>query len=271
MDFNFTEDQTMLRDTVASYLADHYDFETRRAVVKSGEGWRPQVWKAFAEELGILGAGFSEEAGGFGGGAIENLIVMEEFGKRLVLEPYLATAVVGGSLVKHAGVDGLADGIISGETVLAFAYAEPQARYAWNDLKTTAKKTGDGYVLNGHKAVVVGAPYAGKLLVTARTSGGQRDADGVSLFLIDKAGPGIVTRDYPTVDGLAASEVFFEDAKVPASALVGEEGKALPLVQRIIEEATVASLAEACGVIRELHNQTLDYTRQRKQFGQPIA
>ena len=274
MDFNFTEDQAMLRDTVASYLADHYDFETRRGVVKSGAGWRPQVWKAFAEELGILGAGFSEEAGGFGGGAVENLIVMEEFGKALVLEPYLSTAVVGGSLVRHSGWDGaakLAEQIISGQAVIGFAYAEPQARYAWNDIKTTAKKDGDGYVLNGHKAVVVGGPYATHFLVTARTGGGQRDEGGVSLFLIEAKGPGIVTRDYPTVDGMAGSEVFFEDARVPASALVGAEGKAMPLIERIIDEATVASMAEACGVLRQLHAQTQDYTRQRKQFGQPIA
>lgn len=274
MDFNFTEEQTMLRDTVASYLADNYDFETRRAVVKSGEGWRPAVWKAFAEELGILGAGFSEEVGGLGGGAIENLVVMEELGKALVLEPYLGTAVVGGSIVRHSGWDGaaaLAEKIISGETVLAFAYAEQQARYTWRDIKTTARKDGDGYVLNGHKAVVIGAPYATHLVVTVRTSGGQRDADGVSLMLIEKATPGIVTRDYPTVDGLAASEVFFEDAKVPASALIGGEGKASALLERIIDEATVASMAEACGVLRQLHAQTMDYARQRKQFGQAIA
>jgi alkylation response protein AidB-like acyl-CoA dehydrogenase len=271
MDFNFTEDQTMLRDTVASFLADRYDFETRRGVVKSGAGWRPEVWKAFAEELGILGAGFSEEHGGFGGGALEHMIVLEEFGKALVLEPYLSTAVVGSSLVNHAGRADLAEGIIGGETVLAFAYAEAQARYTWNDVKTTARKDGEGYVLNGHKAVVVGGPYATQFVVVARTAGGQRDADGISLFLVDKATPGIVTRDYPTVDGHAASEVFFEDAKVPAAALIGAEGKAFPLIERIIDEAAVASLAEACGVLRQLHAQTMDYARQRKQFGQPIA
>jgi alkylation response protein AidB-like acyl-CoA dehydrogenase len=271
MDFNFTEDQTMLRDTVASFLADRYDFETRRGVVKSGAGWRPEVWKAFAEELGILGAGFSEEHGGFGGGAIEHMIVLEEFGKNLVLEPYLSTAVVGSSLVNHGARADLAETIITGETVLAFAYAEPQARYAWNDVKTTARKDADGYVLNGHKAVVVGGPYATQLVVIARTSGGQRDRDGISLFLVDKSAPGIVTRDYPTVDGLAASEVFFEDAKAPAGALIGEEGKAFPLVERLIDEATVASLAEACGVLRQLHAQTMDYARQRKQFGRAIA
>jgi alkylation response protein AidB-like acyl-CoA dehydrogenase len=275
MDFNFTEEQTMLRDMVASYLADNYDFETRRGVVKSGAGWRPAVWKSFAEELGILGAGFSEADGGLGGGGVENMVVMEELGKALVLEPYLATAVIGGSLVRHAdwaGGSDLAGKIISGEAILAFAYAEPQGRYTWSDLKTAAKKDGEAYILNGHKAVVVGAPYATHLLITARTSGGQRDADGVSLFLVEKAGlSGMVTRDYPTVDGMAASEIYFEDVRIPASSLVGAEGKALPLIERIIDEATVASMAEACGVLRQLHAQTMDYAQQRKQFGQPIA
>ncbi|CAN5188466.1 acyl-CoA dehydrogenase family protein [soil metagenome] len=274
MDFNFTEEQTMLRDMVASYLADNYDFETRRGVVKSGAGWRPAVWTAFAQELGILGAGFSEDHGGLGGGAIDNMVVMEELGKALVLEPYLGSAVIGGSLARHAdwarGAE-LAGQIIAGEAILAFAYAEPQGRYAWHDLRTNAKKDGDGYVLNGHKAVVVGAPYATHLLVTARTGGAQRDKDGISLFLIDKKTAGIVTRDYPDVDGLAASEVYFENARVPASALIGAEGKALPLIQRIIDEATVASMAEACGVLRQLHAQTMDYAQQRKQFGKAIA
>ena len=275
MDFNFTEEQTMLRDLVASYLADNYDIETRSKVVKSNAGWRPTVWKAFAEELGILGAGFSEAQGGLGGGAVENMVIMEEMGKALVLEPYLDTAVIGASLVRHAkdwaGADTLAAGIIAGDTILAFAYAEPQGRYTWTDLKTTARKDGDGYVLTGHKAVVVGAPNATRLLVSARTSGGQRDVDGVSLFLIDAKAPGVVTRDYPTVNGQAASEIYFEDVKVPADALVGAEGKSAPLLERIIDEATVASLAEACGVLRKLHEGTLEYTRERKQFGQPIA
>jgi len=275
MDFNFTEDQTMLRDLVAGYLTDNYDIETRKKAAASGAGWRPEVWKAFAEELGILGAPFSEAAGGLGGGAIENMIIMEEMGKALVLEPYLDTVVVGSSLIAHAkdfgGADALAEGIIGGTTTLAFAYAEPQARYSWNDVKTSAKKSGDGYVLNGHKAVVVGAPIASHILVTARTSGGQRDADGISLFLIEKGAAGVVTRDYPTVNGQSASELYFEDAKVAASSLVGAEGKALPLIERIIDDATVASLAESVGVLRRLHADTLDYARQRKQFGKAIA
>jgi len=274
MDFSFTEEQSMLRDTVASYLQDKYDFETRRGIIKSEAGWRPDYWKAFAEELGILGAPFSEELGGLGGGATENMIVLEEFGKALVVEPYLGTVVIGGGFLKHSGYAGASDligKIIGGEVITAFAYAEPQGRYTWSDLKTTAKKDGAGYVLNGHKAVVVGAPWATHLIVTARTGGGQRDAGGVSVFLVDKNAKGVVTRNYPTVDGQRASEVFFENVSVPADALIGAEGAGLPLVEKVMDEATVALCAEAVGVLRRLHEGTLEYTKQRKQFGQPIA
>ena len=274
MDFNFTEEQSMVRDTVASFLQDKYDFETRRKIVASETGWRADYWQAFAEELGILGASFSEELGGLGGGAIDNMIIMEEFGKALVIEPYLGTVVIGGGFMKHSGYAGAAsviEGIIAGTTTIAFAYAEPQGRYTWQDLKTTAKKDGSGYVLNGHKAVVVGAPFASHLVVTARTGGAQRDTGGVSVFLIDKTLPGIVTRDYPTVDGGRASEVYFENVSIPADALIGEEGNGLPLVNKVLDEATAAVGAEAVGVLRKLHEGTLDYAKQRKQFGTAIS
>jgi alkylation response protein AidB-like acyl-CoA dehydrogenase len=272
VDFSFTEEQSMLRDTVASYLQDNYDFETRRKVIKSEAGWRPQVWKAFAEELGILGAPFSEDHGGLGGDAIDNMIVMEEFGKALVVEPYLSTVVIGGGFMKHSGYAGAGEvigKIIDGSAVISFAYAEPQGRYNLADLKTTAKKDGAGWVLNGHKAVVVGAPWATHLIVTARTGGGQRDAGGVGVFLIEKGLPGVTTRDYPTVDGQRASEISFENVSVPAEALISEDG--LALVEKIADEAIAALCAEAVGVQRKLHEGTLDYTKQRKQFGAPIA
>ena len=274
MDFSFTDEQSMLRDTVASYLADHYDFDTRRAAIKSASGWRPEVWKAFANELGILGASFPEEQGGLGGGPIDNMVVMEEFGKALVVEPYLGTVVIGGGFLKHAnpaGADELIGKIIAGDATIAFAYAEPQGRYNLANLVTVARKDVSGYVLNGHKAVVIGAPWATHLIVTARTGGGQRDAGGVSVFLVDKTAKGVVTRDYPTVDGRRASEVFFENVSVTAEALIGDEGAALPLVEQVIDEAIAATCAEACGVLRKLHEGTLDYTKQRKQFGVPIA
>lgn len=272
MDFNFTEEQSMLRDTIASFLQDKYDFDTRRKIVSSDSGWRADYWKAFAEELGILGAPFSEELGGLGGGAVDNMIVMEEFGKALVIEPYLGTVVIGGGFLKHSGhadAASVIEGIIGGTTTIAFAYGEPQARYTWRDLKTTAKKDGAGWILNGHKAVVIGAPFATHLIVTARTGGAQRDAGGVGVFLVDKSLPGIVTRDYPTVDGNRASEVYFENVSVPADALLAEDG--LALVDKVIDEATAAVGAEAVGVLRKLHEGTLDYAKQRKQFGTAIA
>ncbi len=274
MDFSFTEEQSMLRDTVAAYLADHYDFDKRRAVVSKEPGWRPDVWKAFAEELGILGAPFSEELGGLGGGPIENMVVMEEFGKALVVEPYLATVVIGGGFLKHSGHSGAAEligGIIEGKTIFAFAQAEPQSRYNLAAVATTARKDGAGWVLNGHKAVVVGAPFATHLIVTARTAGGERDAQGISVFLVDKSAKGVTTRDYPTVDGNRASEVYFENVSLGADALIGPADNGLPLVEKVVDEAIAATCAEACGVLRKLHENTLEYTKQRKQFGVPIS
>jgi alkylation response protein AidB-like acyl-CoA dehydrogenase len=269
MDFNFSEDQTMLRDSIARYLQNNYDFDTRRKVTTSESGWRPEVWKAFAEGLGILGAPFSEEHGGFGGGAIENMIVMEEIGKALVVEPYLSTVVIGGGFMKHSSFDGAGEiigKIIGGEAVIAFAYAEPQGRYNLQDLKTTAKKDGAGYALSGHKAVVWGAPWATHLIVTARTGGGQKDAGGIGVFLVEKGAKGLTTRDYPTVDGSRASEVYFENT--PATLIADD---AWPLVEQVTDEAIAALCAEAVGVQRKLHEGTLDYTKQRKQFGVPIA
>ena len=274
MDFSFTEEQSMLRDTVASYLADHYSFDQRKAALGKEPGWSPAIWKAFAEELGILGAPFSEELGGLGGGAVENMIVMEEFGKALVVEPYLGTVVIAGGFLKHSGHAKAAEligQIISGDAIFAFAYAEPQGRYNLADLKTTAKKDGASWVLNGHKAVVIGAPYATHLIVTARTDGGQRDTTGVSVFIVPKDAAGVTTRDYPTVDGFRASEVYLENVKVDADAIVGPAGQALPLVETVVDEAIAATCAEACGVLRKLHEGTLEYTKQRKQFGQPIS
>jgi hypothetical protein len=274
VDFSFTDEQSMLRDTVASYLADHYSFDQRHAMLAREPGWSPAIWKAFAEELGILGAPFSEELGGLGGGPIENMIVLQEMGRSLVVEPYLGTVVIGGGFLKHsgyAGAEALIGQIVEGRAIFAFAYAEPQGRYNLADLKTTAKKDGAGWTLNGAKAVVIGAPYATHLIVTARTGGGQRDQEGVSVFIVEKGAAGVSTRDYPTVDGFRASEVTFENVKLGADALVGPEGHAMSLIEKVVDEAVVATCGEACGVLAKLHEGTLEYTRQRKQFGQPIS
>jgi hypothetical protein len=272
MDFSFTEEQNLLRDSLAAWLADHYDFDKRRAAIASPAGWRPEVWKAFAEELVILGASFPEDQGGLGGGPAEVMVVMEEFGKALVVEPYLGTVVIGGGFLKHAGDrDGLIGRIIDGSATMAFAWAEPRARYCLHDIAVTAKKSGSGWTLNGAKAVVVGAPWASHLIVTARTGGERRDRDGVSVFLLDKAAKGVSTRDYPTVDGSRASEVAFENVAVGAEALIGDEGAALPMIEQVVDEAIAATCAEACGVLRRLHEGTVVYTRERKQFGAPIS
>jgi alkylation response protein AidB-like acyl-CoA dehydrogenase len=274
LDFSFTDEQTMLRDTVASYLADTYAFEQRRAALGREPGWRPDVWKAFAAELGILGAPFAEDLGGLGGGAIETMVIMEELGKALVVEPYLGTVVIGGGFLKHSGHPAAAEligQIVRGEAIFAFAYAEPKARYNLADLKTTARRDGAGWMLNGQKAVVVGAPYATHLIITARTGGGQREQAGVSVFMAPADTPGLTLRDYATVDGFRAAEVHLENVRLDASALVGPEGHAMPLVETVVDEAVAAICAEACGVLRRLHEGTLEYAKQRKQFGVPIG
>lgn len=274
MNFDYTETQDMIRDTLARFLADTYDFDTRAKMLASDGGRDPGIWKAMAQELGMLGAAFGEEHGGLGGGALENALIMEELGKVIAIEPYLQTVVIGGGALKTVGgaqADAMIPQIISGDAIIGFAYAEPQGRYNLANLRTTAKKDGAGYVLNGHKGVVYAAPWASHLLVTARSGGSGSERDGISLFLIDAKSPGIVRRDYPTVDGFQASEIYFENVAVPADALLGAEGAALPLIEQMVDEATVAVCAEACGVMQKLHEGTIEYTRQRQQFGQPIS
>ncbi len=274
MDFNFTEEQDMVRDGLARLVREEYGAETRREVIASDSGWRPEIWAQLAE-LGILGMPFSEGDGGFGGGAIDAMVVMEEFGKGLVVEPFVPTVVCAGGFLKHAGTVAQKEehigGIVSGERVYAFAYAEPQGRYDLSDIQVTAKKEGDGYVLSGHKAVVIGAPWASHLVVTARTGGDRNDKEGISVFVVAKDTDGIVTRDYATVDGRRASEVYFENASIPADALIGEEGAALPLIERVTDEAIAAQCAEACGAMKVANATTLEYSKQRKQFGVPIG
>ena len=271
MDFTYTETQDMLRDMLARFLADTYDFETRKAMIHGDAGRDPGVWRALANELGILSAPFAEDAGGMGGGALENAIIMEELGKAIAIEPYLQTVVIAGGALKAAGgalADATIPAIIGGEVIIAFAYAEPQGRYDPANIRTSAKADGGGFILNGHKAVVYAAPWATHLLVTARTGGSGREREGVELFLIDANLGGITRRDYATVDGFRASEVYFENVAIPGEAhLVG----GIDLIECIIDEATMAVCAEACGAIRKLHDGTLDYSKQRKQFGQPIG
>ena len=274
MDFTFTEEQNLLRNGVQKFVQNDYTFDNRRAIIRSEAGWKPQNWAKFAE-LGLLAAPFAEDHGGLGGGPVETMIIMEEFGRGLVVEPFLGTVVLAGGFLRHGGSKAqqaqYIPEIIEGKRVCAFAFAEPQGRYNLADLAVTAKKSGAGYVLNGHKAVVIGAPWADTLVVTARTSGGQRDAKGVSVFIVDKKAKGVSCRDYPTVDGLRASEVTFENVAVGADAVIGEVDNGLPLVERVVDEGIAALSAEAIGAMKVLNDTTTEYCKTRKQFGVPIG
>jgi len=271
MDLSYTETQDMLRDTLARFLADTYSFDARQKMLASPEGRDPGIWKALSSELGLTCAPFAEELGGMGGGSIENMIMMEELGKVIAIEPWLQTVVAGGGALTAAGgplAEATIPQIISGDCLIAFAYAEPQGRYNLADIGTAAKQDGAGYVLNGHKGVVYAAPWATHLLVTARTGGGRRDRDGVELFLVEANAKGISRRDYPTVDGFRASEVYFENVAIPGEALLPG---GIDLIERVADECTMALCAEATGIARTMLAQTVEYTQQRKQFGQPIG
>jgi len=274
MDFSFTEEQTLLRNSVSKFLADNYDFEAFKKISRSAEGWKPQNWKQFAE-LGLLAAPLPEAYGGLGGGPVETMIVMEEFGRALVVEPFAQTVVVGGGFINRGGNEAQKEEwlarIAGGEALLAFAFAERQSRFNFADVLTSAKKQGANYLLNGQKSVVLGGPMADALIVAARTAGSQRDEKGISLFLVEKKSKGISTRDYPTVDGQRASEVTFENVEVPGTNLIGAADQALPLIEQVTDEAIAAHAAEACGAMKVLLDATTEYSKTRKQFGQPIG
>lgn len=275
MDLDFSEEQTLLADAVNGYLAGAYDLEARRRAVASKAGWRPEVWKALAEDLGVLGALVPEEAGGLGGGGVEAMIVMRAIGRSLALEPYLETAVLGVGLLKRAGgerAETLMTAIAEGGAVVAFAHEEAAGRHALLRVETTARREGDGWRLDGAKAVVSAAPWASHLIVSARTSGAATDEAWIGLFLIDvaAAGEGLSIRPYPTVDGRRAAEVAFEGLVLPADALLAEDAFN-GVIAPALDEAVAAQCAEAVGVLSQLHDQTLDYVKQRKQFGRPIG
>ena len=274
MDFSFTEEQTLLRNMVQSFVQDNYDFDARMKIVRSEDGMSREIWQQFAE-LGLLAAPFSEDLGGLDGGPIETMVIMEEFGRGLVVEPYLPTVVLcGGILNRHASKDQQEThlpSLIAGESIWALAFSEPQSRFNLADIVTSAKAEGDGYVLNGAKAVVLGGPWADKLIVSARVSGDQRERDGVSLFIVDKSANGVSTQDYPTVDGGRASEITFENVAVGADALIGEAGNGLDILEEAIDFGIGALSAEAIGHMKQLNDATVEYCKTRKQFGVAIG
>ncbi|MEC7779641.1 MAG: acyl-CoA dehydrogenase family protein [Pseudomonadota bacterium] len=274
MDFSFTEEQTLLQESVSRFMQNDYGFEARQKNASTEQGFSAENWQTFAE-LGWLGVPFSEADGGFGGGAIETALMSEQFGRGLLIEPFLATVILAGGAIKHGGSEEQKSqylpGIIDGSKHAALAFVEPQARFNIADITTTATADGDGYVLNGYKAVVLNGPQADFLVVSARTSGEQRDEDGVSLFVMDAATAGISRRDYPTVDAFRASEITFENVKLGADSLVGEAGKGLPILQQAIDDGVLSVGAEAVGCMEVLYKDTVEYCKQREQFGQPIG
>ncbi|MCM6773853.1 acyl-CoA dehydrogenase family protein [Nocardia sp. CDC159] len=268
MDFEPTAEQQLLRDTVTQFLAARYDLEKSRAAARTGAGWQPQIWRAFAEEVGILGASLPESVGGFDGGAVETMIIAEALGGALVVEPYVDTVVVGAGLLRRAGGERagkLLRGITSGEVVTAFAALEQDSGYDPARVATTARREGDSWVLDGTKIVVTSAPLATHLLVTGRT------AAGLSLFVVDAGAAGLTLHPYRTIDERRAADVVLDGVRVPADALLGTEGAAEDSVRAAVDEAIAAIAAEAVGAMRRVLADTVDYAKQRQQFGVPIA
>jgi len=274
MDFDLTEEQRLLQESVGKLIADEYDFEKRKAYSKEHAGYSAERWAHYAE-LGLLGVPFPERLGGSGGTPVETMIVMEAFGRGLVLEPYLATVILGGGLLRFAGSPAqqqeLVPAIAAGRLRFAFAYAERQSRYDLADVATTARASGGGYNLSGEKSVVLHGDSADRLIVSARTAGGQHSAEGISLFLVDARSEGVLVRGYPTVDGLRAAEIGFLDVKLDADALVGAKDHALPVISRVIDGAIAAVAAEAVGAMTAMHELTVEYLKTRRQFGVPIG
>ncbi|MEX3941865.1 acyl-CoA dehydrogenase family protein [Paraburkholderia sp. BR10937] len=275
MNFDFTEEQNLLRGTLQAFLRDHYTFEARRAAIESDAGWRRETWRALASDLGLLSVALPEHLGGFGGGAVETMIVMEELGSVLVVEPFLESCVMALGVLKRAGgstAEALIADISAGESIVACAWTESGAGYRPSRIATRARRESGGtWRLDGRKCVVMAAPWASRLIVSARTSGAPGDAAGLSLFVVDKGAAGVTTIDYATIDGRRASNITFDDVQLPADALIGTEGEALPVLEQVGDEAIAAVCAEAVGVLKRMHADTAEYMMQRRQFGQALA
>ncbi len=274
MDFIFSEEQQQLRDSLQKYIAKEYGFEARRAIIASKQGYSEKVWAQFAD-MGLLGVAYSEAHGGFGGTAVDTMLVMTELGRGIVVEPYFSTVVLGGGLVDLAGSEAQKQAVLpkvaEGKLLLAAALGEPNSRFELNCVATTAKRGGAGYVLDGHKAVVLHGESANQLVVSARTAGAMRDAKGISLFLVDPKAAGVQVLGYRAIDGLRAAEIKFVNVKLGADSLLGEADAALPVLERAADFAVSALCAEAVGAMEALNAATFEYLKTRQQFGRPIG
>lgn len=274
MDFSLNEVQAMLDDSVAKFISNEYDFETRQKFSGSEQGFSSEVWQTFAE-LGWTAVPFSEEDGGFGGGLVELMVMMLRFGKGLVVEPYLANIVLAGGVLRRA-----ADAeqkarwlipIVAGEMQAALAFVEPQSRYDVSNVATTATADDDGWTLSGAKGVVLNGGNADLLIVPARTSGQQCDEDGITLFAVAADTKGVSRNPYATVDGHQAAEIRFDNARVADDARLGETGKGYAVLDATIDDATLAVSAEAVGIMQIMTDKTVEYSKNRMQFGVPIG
>lgn len=274
MNFNLSDEQQMLKDSVARFVQDQYDFETRRKNANSEEGYDKAVWQQMAD-LGWLSIPFTEEQGGFGGNVVDTMVVMEELGKGLVVEPFVATVLMFGGLLAKGGSPALQEAyignIISGETQGAFAYVEKQSRFELSDVLTSAKLEGDHYVLNGEKVVVANGSNADKIIVSARTSGGQNDEAGISLFVIDAKEAGLSKVSFRLMDGQLVANIKLENVKVAADHLVGEVDNGFALIKAMVSDVMIALAAEAQGIMETLNTTTIEYAKTREQFDVAIG
>lgn len=273
MNFDLTEERQMLQDTLRRFLRDRYDTATRNKIIDSDSGLSEDIWGQLAE-LGVIGALFTEEQGGFGGKGFDIAVVFEELGRAGVVEPMLDTAVLAGGLIADLGDEtqqAMVEEIIGGGLQMAFAHGEPSSRYDLNRVQTSAKTDGDSIVLNGHKAVVVNAEAAGMLVVSARESGNVGDEAGISLFVVPADTKGVTIQGYALLAGGRAAEVMLDDVRLPASARLGAEGAAFAAIEARVAAASVAQCAETLGAMETATHLTKDYLGTRKQFGRPIG
>ncbi|MAG46355.1 MAG: pimeloyl-CoA dehydrogenase small subunit [Gammaproteobacteria bacterium] len=274
MNFELSEEQKMIQQSVERFVQENYDLTNRVKISSEDPGYSQDYWTAMAE-LGWLGLAFSEEDGGFGGNQIDTLVLMEQFGKGLVLEPFLANIVLGGGAIKRGGTPAIKESVlpnlIEGNLQVTLAYAEEQSRFDIEDVATAAREDGNNFIINGKKSMVLNAESADKIVVVARTNGSQVDEDGISLFLVDATSAGIERENFPTVDGLRASEITFTDVEVSSDNLIGEKDKGFSILQAVVNDAILALSAEAVGAMEVLYKDTVEYTQQREQFDHPLS
>ena len=274
MDFSLTEEQTMLADSLSRFIANDYDFERRMKIAESDDNFSAEIWQTFAE-LGWTAVPFCEEDGGLGGGPVELMLMMEQFGRGLVVEPYLANIILAGGVLQRAGSDEQKthwlSGIIEGSLQAALAFSEPQARFEIADIATTATADGDHFTLSGQKAFVLNGGSAELVLIPARTSGAQNDTGGITLFAVPADSEGLSRKSYKTVDAHAAAEITLSNVRVPATSVIGDVDAGHAILEAVIDEATLAVCAEAIGIMRTMHDKTVEYSKSRVQFGVPIG